>query len=429
MSNVILVGTQWGDEGKGKIVDFLSEHADLVVRFQGGSNAGHTIVVGKQKLVLHVVPSGILQGDTVCVVGNGVVLDVDQLKRELDELREAGYEVSPENLKISENAHLILPHHVQFDRLSEEGKGGKKVGTTGRGIGPTYVDKVAREGIRVGDLLSKKWFRSKLEEVLKFKNAILEKVYGEKPIDLEPIVAHYEAHRKWLAPHICNCSVVVHEAHRAGKRVLFEGAQGTSLDVDHGTYPYVTSSNTVAGAACVGAGIGPTQINRVIGVSKAYTTRVGEGPSPTQLDDETGARLRKVGEEFGATTGRPRRCGWLDAVVLRHAVRVNGVTDLAITKLDVLTGFETIKIATGYRQEGKVSDRWIGDFRLLGRAEPVYEEHPGWSELPDPCRRWEDLPANAIKFLNRISELAETPVSIVSTGPERDERIVVREVF
>ncbi len=429
MSNVVVVGAQWGDEGKGKIVDFLAERADVVVRFQGGNNAGHTLVVDGKKIVLHLIPSGILRKDLICVIGNGVVIDVDTLHEEMELLKKNGYSVSPENLKISENAHLILPYHRLLDRLSEARLGSKKVGTTGRGIGPTYVSKFAREGIRTGDLLSMKWFEAKLNDVLREKNLILERIYDEKPLDPKGIVAQFARHQSWFAPFLCNTSLVVHEAQRMKKNILFEGAQGTSLDVDHGTYPYVTSSNTVAGAACVGAGVGPTSIQKVVGVSKVYTTRVGEGPFPTEIHGEEGDRLRKKGEEFGATTGRPRRCGWLDAVFLRHAVRVNGITDLAVTKLDILSGLETIKIGTAYIREGEKSDTFISDNRILDKSIPFYEEHPGWGNLPIHCKKFEDLPKEARRFLNRIEELTETKISLISTGAARTEQIVVQNVF
>jgi adenylosuccinate synthase len=386
-------------------------------------------VVKGEKLVLHQIPSGILRRGTTCVIGNGVVLDVAVLAKEIDALRAKGHAVSPKNLKISENAHLILPHHRLFDQLQEEAKGEKKVGTTGRGIGPTYVDKVARVGLRAGDLHSLNWFETKLRDVLHEKNLILEKVYSHKPLNPKEILEEYAKHQPWFAPYVCNTSLVVHEAQHRKRSILFEGAQGTSLDVDHGTYPYVTSSNTVAGAACTGAGIGPTAIDRVVGVTKAYCTRVGGGPFPTEQKNELGDELRKKGSEFGATTGRARRCGWLDAVFLRHAVRVNGITDLAVTKLDVLNGFERLKIGVAYLREGKKSDTFVSDNRILDQSEPIYEELDGWEVLPKKPKKISDLPRTARMFLRRIEELAEAPIALVSTGADRDAQIVKRPIF
>ena len=429
LANVVLVGAQWGDEGKGKVVDILAQKADLIVRFQGGNNAGHTLVVEGKKIVLHLIPSGVLHKNKICVIGNGVVVDLDILKQEVDELRARGYEITPENLIISENAHLILPYHKEIDSISEEKKGDQKIGTTKRGIGPTYVDKIAREGIRVGDLRSTKWLEKKLATVLEHKNILLEKIYDQPRVDLDKTLQSLLTHREWMLPFIKNTSVEIHEAMRLGKDVLFEGAQGTSLDVDHGTYPYVTSSNTVAGAACVGAGIGPTDINRVVGVIKAYTTRVGSGPFPTELFDEDGKYLQEKGNEFGATTGRPRRCGWLDAVFLRHAVRVNGITDLVITKLDVLSGMDTIKIGVAYKIDGEQSEKFVSDNRILEKCEPVYEEHPGWKEIPENCTKIEDLPNEAKSFLARVEQLTEAKIMMVSTGPARKDRLVHHEVF
>lgn len=429
MSNVVIVGVQWGDEGKGKIVDYLAERADMVVRFQGGNNAGHTLVVDGKKIILHLIPSGILRKKLACVIGNGVVIDLEVLQKEIETLRDNGFDVDPSNLKVSENAHLILPYHKILEKLSEVQRGDKKVGTTGRGIGPTYMDKFARSGIRAGDLLSLKWFSAKLKDVMEEKNLILEKVYGEAPLDCKEILEKFENHQKWFAPYICNTSVIVHKAKSKGQNILFEGAQGTFLDVDHGTYPYVTSSNTVAGAACTGAGIGPTDIDRVVGITKAYTTRVGGGPFPTELQDKDGEELRKKGEEFGATTGRPRRCGWLDAVSLQHAVRVNGISDLVVTKLDVLAGFPKVKIATSYEQNGESVNTFISDHRILSRCKPIYEEHEGWDELKKPCKSLRDLPSPAQRFLHRIEELTHTRIVLVSTGPGREARIEDQSVF
>lgn len=429
MSNVVLVGAQWGDEGKGKVVDILAAQADMVVRFQGGNNAGHTLVVDGKKVILHLIPSGILHKGKMCVIGNGVVIDLDVLKKEIDQLQAGGTDIGPHNLRISENAHLILPYHKQLDLYSEKFKGDNKIGTTGRGIGPTYVDKVAREGVRAGDLLSPKWLEAKIEDILKIKNIIIEKVYNEKPISKEEVLAGLEKHRSWLLPYLSNTSIEIHEAQRSGKNILFEGAQGTSLDVDHGTYPFVTSSNTVAGSACIGAGIGPTDIDRVVGVIKAYTTRVGSGPFPTELNEKDGEFLRQKGGEFGATTGRPRRCGWLDAVFLKHAVRVNGITDLVVTKLDVLNGYDKIYIATAYEIEGETSSRFISDNRILNKCKPVYEEHKGWKDISKDCKTFEDLPLEAKNFLKRVEELVEAKIMMASTGPGREQQLSRHHVF
>ena len=428
MSNVVVVGAQWGDEGKGKIVDLLAEKADMVVRFQGGNNAGHTLVVGGEKIVLHLIPSGILRNEVVCVIANGVVINLQVLKEEIALLREHGHAVTPDNLRISENAHLILSYHQRIEQLAEERLGEKKIGTTLRGIGPTYVDKVAREGLRVGDIYSED-LDDKLRELVKTKNLILEKIYGAPPISLDELRRELDVHRKWLEPHVCNTSLLIHEAQRRKKNILFEGAQGTSLDVDHGTYPYVTSSNTVAGAACVGAGIGPTAIDRVAGVTKAYTTRVGEGPFPTELGPPEGDRLRERGNEFGATTNRPRRCGWLDVVFLRHAVRVNGITDLVVTKLDVLSGFKTVRIGVAYQRNGGRTDTFTSNIRLLERSKPVYEDFEGWDPISKSPKKFSDLPKPAQTFLRRVEELTGAKVGLISIGPGRTDQIVVRSIF
>lgn len=430
MSNVILVGIQWGDEGKGKIVDYLANDADMVVRFQGGNNAGHTVIIGDQKIVLHLIPSGILRDKTVCVIGNGVVLDPAVLRKEIDTLKEKGFKVSPDNLQISHHAHLILPYHSTLDKLTETKKGSQKVGTTGRGIGPAYVDKFDRIGLRVGDYLDLTLFREKLKINIDIKNQILQKIFETDPVSYDEIESKMLAHREWILPHLRDTSYVIYQAQQKKQKILFEGAQGTSLDVDHGTYPYVTSSNTISGAACTGAGVGPTMINKVIGVCKAYATRVGEGPFPTELNDDVGEFIRKQGQEFGATTGRPRRCGWLDAVCLQYAVRVNGITDLAITKLDVLSGFKTIKICTSYRHaDGNVNNRFPADARALSKVQPIYEEHEGWEKIPEGCQSFDQLPKAAKAFLSRIEELTHTKISLVSTGPDRRDQIVKHNLF
>ena len=430
MSNVILVGIQWGDEGKGKIVDYLANDADMVVRFQGGNNAGHTVIIGDQKIVLHLIPSGILRDKTVCIIGNGVVLDPAILKKEIDTLKQKGFSVTPANLQISHHAHLILPYHSTLDKLTETKKGSQKVGTTGRGIGPAYVDKFDRIGIRVGDYLDLALFKEKLKINIDIKNMILTKIFETDPVSYEEIEATMLAHREWMLPHLKDVSYAIHQAQTKKQKILFEGAQGTSLDVDHGTYPYVTSSNTIAGAACTGSGVGPTTIDKVIGVCKAYATRVGEGPFPTELNDDMGEKIRTLGSEFGATTGRPRRCGWLDAVCLQYAVRVNGITDLAITKLDVLSGFDTIKICTSYKHaDGAVNNKYPADARALSKVQPIYEEHKGWKSIPKDCQNFDDLPAEAKAFLNRIEELTNTKISLVSTGPDRKDQIVKHNLF
>ena len=428
--NTILVGIQWGDEGKGKIVDYLAHEADMVVRFQGGNNAGHTVIIGDQKIVLHLIPSGILREKTVCVIGNGVVVDPSVLKKEIDVLRQKNYAVTPTNLKISHYAHLILPYHCKLDQLNEIKKGDQKVGTTGRGIGPAYVDKFDRIGLRIGDYLDLPLFKEKLKLNIEIKNQILEKIFNVPTFSYKEVEDQMLSHRDWILPHLKDVSYVIHEAQKKKQKILFEGAQGTSLDVDHGTYPYVTSSNTVAGAACTGAGVGPTTINKVIGVCKAYSTRVGEGPFPTELSNSIGEQIRKQGQEFGATTGRPRRCGWLDAVCLQYAVRVNGITDLAITKLDVLSGFKTIEICNAYKHSnGEINTKFPADARALSTVEPIYETHEGWSEIPKGCQNYDDLPPQAKSFLRRIEELTETKISLISTGPDRKDQIVLSPLF
>ena len=428
MSNIVIVGTQWGDEGKGKIVDLLAEVADMVVRFQGGNNAGHTMVVNGQQFISHLVPSGILQGK-ICLLGNGMVVDPEVLLNEIDYLADKGIDVSAEKIKISEKAHLIMPYHKMVDMAREQMKGDKKIGTTGRGIGPAYEDKATRRGLRFSDLTEPEVFRDKVETIVAEKNFYLEHFLKAETCDPESVIGQYTAFAQRLAPYITNVSVVMDNAVRSGLQLLFEGAQGTHLDIDHGTYPFVTSSSTVSGNACCGAGIGPRQISGVLGIVKAYTTRVGAGPFPSELFDDIGDALQTKGAEFGATTGRKRRCGWLDTVLLRNAVRLNGLTGLAITKLDVLGGLEEIKICTSYRYEGQTIDDFPASLNVLGACEPVYETLPGWSEDISGIRRQEDLPENTRNYLARIAELTETPVQIISVGPARDETIVVEHPF
>ncbi|AEG17019.1 Adenylosuccinate synthetase [Desulfofundulus kuznetsovii DSM 6115] len=427
MSTLVLVGAQWGDEGKGKITDFLAEKADLIVRYQGGNNAGHTVVVAGQQFKLHLVPSGILYPDKLCLIGNGVVVDPEVLLNELDNLAARG--ISTANLRISPRAHVILPYHRRQDQCEEERKGAWRIGTTCRGIGPAYTDKIARVGIRMAELVDEEEFPGLLERNLENKNQLFREIYHSKEFKLEDILPTYLSYGRRLKPFVADVSVIVNEAIEQGKKVLFEGAQGTLLDVDHGTYPYVTSSHPVAAGACTGAGIGPTRIDRVMGVAKAYVTRVGEGPFPTELKDALGDHIRTRGGEFGTTTGRPRRCGWFDAVVARYAVRINGLEYLAITKLDVLTGLETIRLCTAYRYKGEILTEFPATLKVLAACEPVYEEWPGWQEDISRARRYEDLPASARRYLERISELVGVPIAIIGVGPGREETIITREVF
>ncbi len=429
MSNVVVVGTQWGDEGKGKIVDLLTEQAQLVVRYQGGNNAGHTLVVGGDKFIFHLIPSGILHPGTLCLIGNGVVLDPEVFLMEVDRLKGRGIDVGPENLRLSERTQVIMPYHRRIDVAREEQKGATKIGTTGRGIGPCYEDKVARRGIRVADLLDADLLRGKLTEVLPEKNFYLEKFLHNEPFTLEEILTPYLEMGRRLKPLVANVSVLIQEALRQGKSVLFEGAQGTHLDIDHGTYPYVTSSNPVAGGACTGAGVGPGQLHQVLGIVKAYTTRVGGGPFPTECLDQVGDHLVECGVEFGSTTGRRRRCGWLDAVVLKDAARLNGLTGLAITKLDVLSTLDPVKICVAYECDGTQRDTMPGTIKDLERCRPVFEELPGWPEDIRGARAYADLPANTRRYLERVQELVQVPIQIVSVGPDREETIVVQNPF
>jgi adenylosuccinate synthase len=426
MANIVIVGAQWGDEGKGKIVDLLTRYADLVVRFQGGSNAGHTIVLKGEKFVFHLIPSGILYKNKKCIIGSGVVLDPAVLIQEMDEIKKRGYLRDDSQLMISEETHLILPYHRRIDAAREKTF---KIGTTGRGIGPAYEDKVARCGIRAVDLLDEKVFREKLEANLIRKNAYLTQVLNEKGFEFSEIFDEYLQYKNRLERYVKNTSLILHEEIKKGKHVLFEGAQGALLDVDHGTYPYVTASNTLAGNACLGSGIGPTMIKSVIGVAKAYTTRVGEGPFPTELQDELGEKIRQKGGEYGATTGRPRRCGWFDAVVVNHSIRLNGIREMVITKLDVLNDFGTIRICVGYRADGKVFHHVPSNLELLKRSEPVYEELKGWKTEIKGARDFKDLPPDARRYLKRIEKLIGTRMTMISVGSERSETVRVRNPF
>jgi len=429
MPNVVVVGAQWGDEGKGKIVDLLTQYADVVVRFQGGNNAGHTLVVGGEKTVLHLIPAGILHAGKVCVIGNGVVIDPEVLILEIDRLKQKGFLSDDGQLVVSLDAHVIMPWHKAIDLARERAMGEGKIGTTGRGIGPTYEDKVARRGVRVRDLLDEERLRRKVKDRVALAREELARLGAAADLDEAALVHRAAEQGRRIGRYASDASLWLYRAVKAGRSLLFEGAQGTLLDVDHGTYPFVTSSNTVAGNAVVGSGLGPRVVDYVLGISKAYSTRVGSGPYPTELKDETGERLRKIGNEFGATTGRPRRTGWLDAVALRFAVRVNGLDGLALTKLDVLTGFETVKIAVAYRIDGKVHEEMPGDPELQERAQPIYEELPGWSGKMEGLRTWDDLPARARGYVRRVEELCGVKVIGLSVGADRGETILVENPF
>ncbi|MEB3174672.1 MAG: adenylosuccinate synthase [Cyanobacteriota bacterium] len=425
MANVIVIGAQWGDEGKGKITDLLSRSADVVVRPQGGVNAGHTIVVKGQTFKLHLIPSGILYPETECIIGSGTVIDPQILLEEMDQL--AALNVSVERLYISQTAHVTMPYHRLLDQASEEKRGEHKIGTTGRGIGPTYADKSERTGIRVVDLMEPETLEKKLAWTINYKNVVLDKLYELPPLDVDAVMADYLAYAERLRPHVVDSSLKIYEAIKARKNILFEGAQGTLLDLDHGTYPYVTSSNPIAGGACVGAGIGPTMIDRVIGVAKAYTTRVGEGPFPTELSGELNQHLCDRGAEFGTTTGRRRRCGWFDGVIGRYAVRINGLDCLAITKLDVLDELEEIKVCVAYELDGATCDHFPGNAAQFARCRPLYETLPGWQCSTAHCRTLEDLPQKALDYLKFLAELMEVPIAIVSLGASRDQTIIVED--
>ncbi len=423
MSAIVIVGAQWGDEGKGKITDYLAKTADVVVRYQGGNNAGHTVVARDQEYKLHLIPSGILYKEKQCVIGNGVVIDPEVLIKELEYLQGRGIDTS--NLRISGGAHLIFPYHKMLDAADEDRKGNNKIGTTRRGIGPAYMDKSARIGISLIDLLDKEVFSEMLARNLAEKNHILDRVYGLPPLGKEELLEDYLRYAEIIRPYLADTSLLIHEAIKEGKKVLFEGAQGTLLDIDFGTYPYVTSSHPIAGGACIGAGVGPTKIDRVIGVAKAYTTRVGSGPFPAELLDETGEYIREQGREYGTTTGRPRRCGWFDAVILRYAVRLSGLDSIAFTKMDVLTGLDKILICNGYRYKGEILREFPQTLTVLSDCEPVYEEMDGWVEDITNITSYDDLPDNAKKYLDRIRELIGVPISIISVGAERGQTIVI----
>jgi len=424
MSVKIVVGSQWGDEAKAKIVDYLAVDAKYVVRFQGGANAGHTVIVDGNEFIFHLIPAGIMYPDKICIIGNGVVLDPSALMNEIEELKNRGIDVEG-RLFISQKAHLVMPYHKLLDQATEKQKGKNSIGTTGRGIGPAYRDKAARVGIRIVDLLNRDVFAAKLESNIRDANEFLTKIYGHEPLNIDEIIDAYIEFDRKIDPYVTDISNLLNDAVKAGGNILFEGAQGALLDIDHGTYPYVTSSNTIAGAACIGTGIGPTHVDEVIGVMKAYTTRVGNGPFPTELEGNFADKIREIGGEYGATTGRPRRCGWFDGVLARYATRLNGLSSLAVTKLDVLDTLPEIMICTGYRYGDRILENFPVDCAVLDTIEPVYEAHPGWQQTTTGVRRFDDLPENARKYLNRISELVDTPIAYVSVGSGREQTITV----
>ncbi|MCA1793568.1 MAG: adenylosuccinate synthase [Desulfobacteraceae bacterium] len=428
MLNTVIIGTQWGDEGKGKIVDLLSEHADYVVRFQGGNNAGHTMVVNGKTIISHLIPSGILQKKK-CFIGNGVVVDPFVLLDEIDYLVSNQVDVSPDMLKVSSRAHLIMPYHKEIDNAREEKKGDKKIGTTGRGIGPCYEDKATRRGIRFCDLMDLDLLREKIIAILEEKNFYLEHYFHAAPLDQDLVINDMLQIRDRLLPYIADVSVALHQGSTKGKTLLFEGAQGTHLDIEHGTYPFVTSSSTVAGNAAGGTGVGPNLLKEILGIVKAYTTRVGEGPFPTELFDDIGDKIQKTGAEFGATTGRKRRCGWLDMVMIKNAARLNSLTGLVITKMDVLDDLDDIKICTAYQYNGSTIHDFPPDIKTLENCTPVYETHPGWKQKTSDLTDYADLPDNAKKYLERITQLSGVPVKIISVGPGREATIIQEPIL
>ena len=428
MSSVVVVGTQWGDEGKGKITDFLSEKAEYVARYQGGDNAGHTIQFGGETYKLHLIPSGIFSPEKLCIIGNGVVVNPKSLVTELAYLHERN--ITTDNLRISDRAHVILPYHIELDRLQEEAKGDKKIGTTIKGIGPAYMDKAARVGIRIADLLDREVFEERLRLNLEDKNRQFTKLYDANPINFEEIFEEYYEYGQQIKQYVCDTSVLLNDALDNGKRVLFEGAQGVMLDIDQGTYPFVTSSNPLAGGVTIGSGVGPSKVTKVVGVCKAYTSRVGDGPFPTELFDEIGSRIREVGREYGTTTGRPRRVGWFDSVVMRHSKRVSGITNLCLNSIDVLTGLETVKICVAYRKSnGEEISHYPASLVELGQCEPVYEELPGWTEDITGCRKLEELPIEAQNYVRRVSELVGVKISTFSVGPDRNQTNILEDVW
>ncbi len=427
MSATVVIGTQWGDEGKGKIVDYLAERADVVVRYQGGNNAGHTVVVGDQEFKLHLLPSGILYNGKTCVIGNGVVVDPKVMLEEIKSMQAKGIDTS--SLKLSNRAHLIMPYHRLLDEVEETSRGDFKIGTTKRGIGPCYMDKNARSGIRVCDLLEPEEFKEKLARNLEAKNHLLKAVYNTDGFDFAEVLKEYQEYAEQLRPYVADTSAILHESIKAGQKVLFEGAQATLLDLDHGTFPYVTSSHPIAGGACIGAGVGPSKISKVVGVVKAYTTRVGEGPFPTELHDATGDLIREEGHEYGTTTGRPRRCGWLDACIIRYAGYVSGIDYMAITRLDILDKLPTVKVCVAYKYNGKIINEFPASLNVLSRVEPVYEELPGWQQPTSHIRSYEDLPLNARRYVERLSEVSGIAIGLVSVGPGREQTMILADMF
>ncbi|AWZ49717.1 adenylosuccinate synthase [Hathewaya limosa] len=428
MAAFIVLGAQWGDEGKGKMTDYLAEEAEVVVRFQGGNNAGHTVVVGEKEYKLHLVPSGILYEDKINILGNGVVIDPEALFTEIDYLKGLGVDVTPERLLISDRAQVIMPYHKLLDGAKEKWRGKNDIGTTGKGIGPCYTDKVERSGIRICDVIDPKVLKEKLEANLEIKNKMIVDIFGGTALDFNEVYEQYVEFGRRLKPFVKETSVEIYNAVKKDKNVLFEGAQGMLLDIDYGTYPYVTSSNTVAGGVCTGAGVGPTMITNAVGIGKAYTTRVGKGPFPTELFDEMGEHIRTVGHEYGVTTGRARRCGWLDIVILKTTARVCGLTSFAITKMDTLAGIDKVKMCVGYELDGKVIDYFPASLDDLAKCKPIYEEFEGWDESIADARSYDEIPENAKKYLKRIEELTDTKISIVSVGPKRDQTMRISEI-
>ena len=424
MASVVVIGAQWGDEGKGRFVDFLAADAEVVVRYAGGNNAGHTVEVEDKQYKLHLIPSGILYPEKLCIIGNGLVVDPAALLEEIAYLENDGISVA--NLRVSDRAHLVFPFHKEFDELAEKERGAEDIGTTRKGIGPAYMDKIERSGIRVCDLMDKQLFAALLKKTVAAKNRVLKNIYNAPEIDYESLLKLYLDYAEQIRPYVMDTSVVLYDAIKAGSHVLFEGAQGTLLDIDLGTYPYVTSSHPIAGGVCVGTGIGPTMVNKVVGVAKAYTTRVGKGPFVTELLDEIGNNIREKGHEYGTTTGRPRRCGWFDAVIVRFATRVNGLTGLAVSRMDTLGGVGPVKICTSYKLRKKILKEFPASLEDLAKCEPIYEEFEGWTDDISHIRRFEELPQNAQKYLNRIEELCDAPVAMIGVGARR-EQVIVRE--
>ena len=430
MANVAIIGTQWGDEGKGKVVDLYARDADVIARFQGGNNAGHTLVVKGEQTILHLVPSGILHDGKICIIGNGVVVDPKVLIEEIEQLKSRGVLPPNTRLFVSEKAHVIMPYHRRIDVARESHGMGKKIGTTGRGIGPAYEDKIARVGIRICDLLDEEVFREKLNRNIDEKNFYLTRLFQEEPLDKEAIYREYRTYADRIRPYVADTSIIMNDEIRKGKKILFEGAQGSHLDIDHGTFPYVTSSNTVAGNAACGTGVGPSAVTAVVGICKAYTTRVGEGPFVTELTCEIGDSIREVGQEYGATTGRKRRCGWLDMVLVRQSVRLSGITGIALTKLDVLTGLEKLKICVGYKTpQGEFTESLPSNPRLLAQCQPIYEEMNGWTEDITKATHIEELPQNTRRYIERLEVLAGVKLVLVSVGAGREETIILKNPF